>query len=270
MQAGIQDAAAPAAPSEREFEDHFYLHDLPPLLRSPLFRAVDARKAAYVRQHALAAGRPRVLSLGAGDGRKEALLAAHAERIDGADLSSEAVRLANERLARHGCTGVRIWCADVFDLELEPASYDVVMAIGLLHHLDDGRIDALLDRVYGWLRPGGLLVTNDPQDLRFVALFRRLFLGAYRKYHHDGERELNIAALRAQLARAGFAPPQVRFTDFFLDPLGWVFPRFPGALVGAARRADDLLLAVPGLRRLSSHFGLLARKPLQPGAGAAV
>lgn len=256
--------------AEQAFEDHFYAHDLPPLLRSPLFRAVDRRKVAYIRRHGLPFDGLRVLSLGVGDGRKEALLAPHMARLEGVDLSGVAVRMAQQRLTRAGCASVELRCADALTVELAPGAYDAVLAIGLLHHLDDARIVALLARVLGWLKPGGVLITNDPQDRRLVALFRRMFLRVYRKYHSEGERELNIAKLLRQVREAGFASASLHFTDFFLDPLGWVFPRFPGVLVGPARVFDDLLLGVPGLRRFSSHFGLVARKAVQPRARAGI
>ncbi len=263
-------SSSPDLADERAFEDHFYAHDLPLLLRSPLFRAVDRRKVAFIRRHGLPADGLRVLSLGVGDGRKEALLAPHVASVEGVDVSGVAIDLAQARLARAGCGSVRLTCADALAVELPPGAYDVVLAIGLLHHLDDARVEALLARILGWLKPGGALVTNDPQDRRLVALFRRCFLRVYRKYHGAGERELAIARVREQVRAAGFADPSLHFTDFFLDPLGWVFPRFPAGLVGAARRLDDLLLRVPGLRRFSSHFGLVARKPLQGGARAGV
>lgn len=270
MPTNLPHAGAADVAGERAFEDHFYAHDLPLLLRSPLFRAVDRGKVAFIRRGFPAGQRPRVLSLGVGDGRKEALLSPHVASVEGVDVSGVAIELAQARLARSGCSAVQLQCADVLTVDLPPAAYDVVLAIGLLHHLDDARVEALLVRARDWLKPGGVLVTNDPQDLRLVALFRRLFLRVYRKYHSDGERELNIARLSAQVRAAGFEAPALHFTDFFLDPLGWVFPRFPAWLVGAARGLDALLRRVPGLRRFSSHFGLIARKPLQPGAGAGV
>ena len=264
-------APADLVASERAFEDHFYAHDLPALLRSPLFRAVDRRKVDFIRRRGLEPGaRPQVLSLGVGDGRKEALLAPHVAGVVGVDLSGVAIDLARGRLARAGCGSVKLQCADVLTVELAPAGHDVVLAIGLLHHLDDARVDQLLARVWSWLKPGGVLITNDPQDRRLVALFRRCFLRVYRKYHGEGERELSIRRLVEQVGGAGFESPELHYTDFFLDPLGWVFPRFPGGLVGAACALDDLLLRVPGLRRFSSHFGLVARKPLQGGARAGV
>lgn len=42
-----------------------------------------------------------------------------------------------------------------------PASFDVALAVGVLHHLDDGHVASLLEEVRGLLAPGGRLVTLD-------------------------------------------------------------------------------------------------------------
>jgi SAM-dependent methyltransferase len=44
--------------------------------------------------------------------------------------------------------------------DLEP--FDVVIATGLLHHLDDAQSLQLMQLAWSALKPGGRLVTNDP------------------------------------------------------------------------------------------------------------
>jgi SAM-dependent methyltransferase len=40
--------------------------------------------------------------------------------------------------------------------------FDIAVAVGVLHHLDDSTVSALMTDVAGVLRPGGIFVTVDP------------------------------------------------------------------------------------------------------------
>lgn len=76
----------------------------------------------------------------------------------GFDLSPEYIRKAKER--EGGAD--RFFCADVAELDaskLPPC--ELVIAIGLLHHLDDERASKLMLTAHEKLRPGGRLVTLD-------------------------------------------------------------------------------------------------------------
>lgn len=42
-----------------------------------------------------------------------------------------------------------------------PASFEVVLAVGVLHHLDDAQVAGLFEEVRGLLSPGGRLITLD-------------------------------------------------------------------------------------------------------------
>lgn len=47
-------------------------------------------------------------------------------------------------------------------LPIEPGTFDVVTAVGVLHHLDDHEAESLFRDARGFLKPGGRLVTWDP------------------------------------------------------------------------------------------------------------
>lgn len=244
--------------NEIEFENHFYTYDLPELLASPLFREVDRRKCAFLIRRGMPAGGGVVLSLGSGDGRKEVGIGVRAGAILGVDICPVAVEQA--RVRSNGFAHIEFRRDDVRRLERMTAEYDLIIAIGIFHHLDDGAICDVLRKSLGWLKPGGVFITNDPQDRRLVGLFRGIFKSKYRRYHSAHEHELNAAVLARRFDQAGFAEVRVEYTDFFLDPMAWVFPKFPAWLVGPAKVLDDVLLAIPGLRRFASHFSIVARK----------
>jgi len=246
--------------NELEFEDQFYREHLPRLLRSALFRRVDERKCAFIAGRLACAG-PSILSIGCGDARKETLLARHASRIVGVDICGRAVQLASDRVRCAGLSNVRVFRGDALKERFEPGTFDAVLAIGLLHHLTQRESEAIVRRSFTWLRSGGVMVTNDPQRFRLVGLFRGLYAEACREMKSATEHDLDVGATCALFKAAGFERVVCRYTDFFLDPFAWLYPGFPSAFIPGLVALDSLLLGLPGLRRLASHFSVVAVKP---------
>jgi SAM-dependent methyltransferase len=77
-----------------------------------------------------------------------------------------------EGARRHYGDRGRFHCADVTRAEIAPDAYDIVMAIGVLHHLDDEQARHLIALAWRALVPGGRLVTLDgcytPQQSRIA------------------------------------------------------------------------------------------------------
>lgn len=101
-------------------------------------------------------GGERVLDVGCGRG---ATLVPASEAVGpdgtvlGVDLSVEMVSLSRAELERRGITNASVRRMDAGALELEPESYDVVLASFLLHLVPDPPATAA--EIYGVLRPGG-------------------------------------------------------------------------------------------------------------------
>ena len=100
-------------------------------------------------------GDAEVLDLGCGAGDPNARLLAQRFRVTGVDVSARQLELA--RAAAPGATFLH---ADMLDVELAPASFDAVVALYSLAHVPRERHAALLARVAGWLRPGGMLLAS--------------------------------------------------------------------------------------------------------------
>ncbi|KIL97788.1 hypothetical protein CCC_00849 [Paramagnetospirillum magnetotacticum MS-1] len=66
-----------------------------------------------------------------------------------------------EARRRYGSRGTFLE-QDVTDLPAAERSFDLVMAFGLLHHVDDDGARAVMTAVSQRLRPGGRLITLDP------------------------------------------------------------------------------------------------------------
>lgn len=98
----------------------------------------------------------RLLDLGCGTGE----LLEHLEAVSyvGVNLSEPYVRSANQRYGSAGA--FRVGNATAVDADL--VDFDVVVAVGVLHHLDDAGAKGLLHGAARALRSGGRLVTIDP------------------------------------------------------------------------------------------------------------
>ncbi|MDP9025023.1 MAG: class I SAM-dependent methyltransferase, partial [Candidatus Eremiobacteraeota bacterium] len=98
----------------------------------------------------------RVLELGCGNGRNAIYLASRDCSVDAVDFSSVAIRWAND-LARAAQQKVRFIHGSIFDLDREPAAYDIVYDSGCFHHVPPHRREGYVDLVSTVLKPGGIL-----------------------------------------------------------------------------------------------------------------
>ncbi|WP_421725380.1 class I SAM-dependent methyltransferase [Bauldia sp.] len=100
----------------------------------------------------------RLLEVGSGSGSTALLLAEHAGAITASDISANMTRIGTDKAREQGVANVRFVTADVLDDSLVGEPYDVVMALNLLHLLED--LDAALDRFNRMLKPGGLFISK--------------------------------------------------------------------------------------------------------------
>jgi SAM-dependent methyltransferase len=113
----------------------------------------------------------------------------------GLDISPEYIRSAKKRFGARG----RFWCGDVgrAAIEGEQGTFDLVLATGVIHHLDDAQATRLFDLARLALRPTGRLVTFDgcymPQQSRIA---RWLLAKDRGKFVRTREEYLRLASAR--------------------------------------------------------------------------
>lgn len=138
---------------------------LPHPLASPRIYSLVQRAlgAERVRRHLLAehlrpAPGERILDLGCGPADVVALLPA-GTRYTGVDANAAYVAAARKRYAARTEELIH---ADLRELDLPRSSFDAVLGIGILHHLDDDDARSAIRLSASALAPGGRLVTADP------------------------------------------------------------------------------------------------------------
>jgi 2-polyprenyl-3-methyl-5-hydroxy-6-metoxy-1,4-benzoquinol methylase len=207
----------------------------------------------------------RVLSIGCGDAPFECLLARHADSVLGLDLSPDGIEKANARAAALGLENLEFRCQTVSELRLEE-SFDGIVCIGLLHHVPEDVLPAMLASLRAHLRPGGFFFAREPSARGFLRGLGRVVLGArYDRYHSPDERELDPEAVAEELRKAGLAAVETGWIDLSLIPGHYLFPRGPRWLMRAFALLDRVFCATP-LARWASGFTIFAKQEGEEGS----
>ncbi len=249
---------------EQAYHDNFYANEGRHMFDTAIFVESRQRVCRFLSKYGISSPNNHVLSLGSGDGSLDIQMAPLAGEILGVELSETAVKEAQARAKSAHLTNLHFQVGDVEKLNFSPNSFDVIWAPAVLHHLDDALITDILQRSISWLKPGGVFISIDPSNRRFVGLFRRMFSEKYQRYHSPDERELDIQQLSETFRQAGFKDSTIYYIDYFLNPLAWLFPKFPKPLVPLMGVLDSLFLSVPVVQSFASSFSVVAHKGVTP------
>lgn len=100
----------------------------------------------------------RVLEIGCGTGQLGAFLSIGGRAVVGVDMTRASLQLAGEFKLRHGLHNCNFIHGDLFDLPLQPAGFDLVIAKGVLMATRDAH--AAFHAVCRLLRPGGYVIVG--------------------------------------------------------------------------------------------------------------
>lgn len=104
----------------------------------------------------------RLLSLGSGICSHELKFAdsPHFEEVTCVDIAGNLLRKAAEKAAQSGLSNIHFQEVDLYQMNIPPASYDIVFFHASLHHFE--AVERLLtEKVWPALKPQGLLVINE-------------------------------------------------------------------------------------------------------------
>jgi ubiquinone/menaquinone biosynthesis C-methylase UbiE len=163
-------------------------------------QAAYQRKLATTREYF----RPdmEVLEIGCGTGSTAIAHAPYVRNIRAMDISDRMIEIARGKAAAAGVKNVRFEAHAIEDLNVASESVDAVLALSLLHLLEDR--EAAIARIRDMLKPDGIFVSNtvclgdSMKWFRFVSPIGR-WLGVFplvRVFTRD--------ELEESLARAGF------------------------------------------------------------------
>ncbi|WP_242218445.1 bifunctional 2-polyprenyl-6-hydroxyphenol methylase/3-demethylubiquinol 3-O-methyltransferase UbiG [Bacillus cereus group sp. BfR-BA-01380] len=133
-----------------QFWDDFYSNrekEIPFFTNKP-----DENLVSYFEKKLLNPG--KVLELGCGPGRNAIYFAENGCLVDAVDLSQESIQWATER-AKEKNVNVNFIYNNIFDLQIEEDTYDIVYDSGCFHHIAPHRRMSYINLVKKALKPGG-------------------------------------------------------------------------------------------------------------------
>ena len=138
----------------------------------------------------------RIFSPGCGKGEKELILAAAFpdREFVGLDITPRILELAREDAERRGLANIRFEEGDFNQLDLEPRSFDLVLGLGSIHHVE--ALEAFWEQVRRALRPGGMVLAqefigpnrmqwNEVQVREGTRVLRELVPEEHKVHHHE-------------------------------------------------------------------------------------
>lgn len=173
---------------------------------------VGARRARlrWIRECLKPFDGARILDIGCGTAELLGLLPSHID-YTGFDRSPAYIEAARRRYGPRG----RFVCGDVeafgegkmengkMEDGVRGASYDIVLAFGVLHHLDDGEVRQVFRRAKQALKPAGRMVTMDPAFVPDQSPLARFVVS------RDRGRNVRFPGAYADLAREAFGDIRV-------------------------------------------------------------
>jgi SAM-dependent methyltransferase len=149
----------------------------------------------FIESYARPKAGDRVVDLGCGTGASLEHLPEAISYV-GVDLSQQYIDTARARFPQG-----RFLCSDVLTVDLSSyAPFDLAMAFGVLHHLDDAAAGGLVDLARRVVRRGGLLVTIDPCRVAGQPLVARMLIDNDRGRHiRDAERYRRLFTPRGEV-----------------------------------------------------------------------
>jgi 2-polyprenyl-3-methyl-5-hydroxy-6-metoxy-1,4-benzoquinol methylase len=101
-----------------------------------------------------------VLDFGCGSGTAAIAIAGSVKKINGIDISSKMIELANAKAEEHKVRNIDFMQATIFDEKLQTGLFDVIVCFYLFHLLED--TPTVMQRIKDLLKPGGLILSVTP------------------------------------------------------------------------------------------------------------
>lgn len=162
-----------------------------------------------------------ILEVGCGTGSTALLLAGDVKQITASDISPNMVQIGAEKARAQDIRNVTFVNATLSDGAFGNGPYDVVLALNLLHLLED--VPAALHRIHGLLKPGGVFISKTvcmpksgaPLKFRMIKMILPLMQwvgkAPYVNFMEIGELENVVASHGFKIIETGTYPPPSRY-----------------------------------------------------------
>ena len=120
-----------------------------------------------------------IAEMGCGHGYVSIALSSEAERLDGFDVDSDAIKRANFLKDRYLISNINFFVFDGYNTNMRSDSYDVVISADVLEHVPDPK--RYLTECYRILKDHGILILTTPNGL--VAKKDERIIKSHSPYH---------------------------------------------------------------------------------------
>lgn len=137
----------------------------------PVYEAVISKTRKYLN------AADNVLDFGCATGTKTIRLADGIKHIHGLDISTEMINEAIKKKDNANIQNISFSQGTIFKDDLEKGSFDVIIAYGIIHLLEDE--ENAIQRIYELLKPGGIFISTTACFKDKMAFKNRLEYIAY-------------------------------------------------------------------------------------------
>jgi ubiquinone/menaquinone biosynthesis C-methylase UbiE len=196
-----------------------------------------------------------VIEYGCGKGTYAFVLAKHAARVVGIDISEVAIKMAQAQANEQGLKNIDFSEQDAEAMDFEDGSFDIIFGTSILHHLNLEKAMIEISRV---LKSDGRAVFIEP-------LGHNPLINLYRKmtphYRTDDEHPLTMSDLR--LIKQFFNRTDIRFFHLFsLVTVPFRNLKLFPALLKLTDSIDNLLFKIfPFLKPMAWQVVLILENP---------
>ena len=155
----------PTADEIPAFYDSMYLDDSPEEVAARGLGYTERQIRGIVERRKPEGG--QFLDIGCGFGAVLEEMAGRNWELSGIEIGPKAIAHARKRVST-----ATIFEGTLDEVDFPPGTFDCITMIAVLEHVKDPK--AALERVYGWLSEGGLLVVQVPQVASFIRLKRHI------------------------------------------------------------------------------------------------
>ncbi len=196
-----------------------------------------------------------VLECGCGVNSYASELAPHIRRLNGIDISDEAVRQSVEMTKSKGLTNCEFRVMNAEQLEFADHSFDLVFGVGIIHHLD---LPVFYSEAARVLKPSGKMLFMEPLGYNpFINFYRKLTP----MMRTPDEHPLLIKDLKH--IKNSFNDLKIRYYHFFtLLALPFRNKKVFHPLLKCLQGVDDFMFRlVPGFKYLAWYVIIEAGSP---------